>query len=187
MVKEVILEFLEKDFYNSETSNYHRENGDCGVDASFDMKEHYTVNERFTTISKKYPHPSNYQFIELYYRNKDQAKPGWFVSNECTNNAYMFVYIDDVLGGVSSNTIRKAEYMLVPRARLIESILFSGLSEKILYTLVLKLKEENKNVTMRFGGISLICSVKKDRCRIGLLIDRKLLKRFSCFHKYYIM
>ena len=150
------------------------------------INSHHTVDEKFTTVSVKHPYPSQYQYIELYYRKKDKEKNGWLLSPDNNNSSYIFVWVDKMNGTNSLDNIKKAEYLLITREKLIECILTSGLSEKILLSLVNIWKESDRGGLIKFDGISFICSHRGNKCSIGLLVDRYNLKRFSCFHKYYI-
>lgn len=187
---ENLKEFLEKEFYtSSEVSEYNRNKESIGdVDVEFNIgSQHFKCNERFTTVSKKHPHPSNFQYIELYKRINNNEYYGWFLDPNKKSDSYLFFWTDDVRSFIYKNTnnILKGEYILITRASIIECLLVNGIGENVIYSLINDLKNDLKEIS-QIKNIKVVHSKKENYESIGLLINREELRNFSTYRKIFI-
>lgn len=91
-----VYEFLDKNFYNTEVTNFERVTDKLrqvsGIDVIFDIGDkHYIADEK---AAVRYRNLKTYT-LELSFINKNnETQDGWLINEGQVNNSYVFVWID---------------------------------------------------------------------------------------------
>lgn len=107
-----VYEFLDKNFYSTEVSNFERATDKLrqisGIDVIFDIGDkHYIADEK---AAVRYRNLKTYT-LELSFINRaNEVQDGWLINENQLNNSYVFVWLDkDEYIGKESITVAVIE------------------------------------------------------------------------------
>jgi len=91
-----IYEFLDKNFYSTQTQNFERVKDKkrqvSGIDVIFDIgDQHYVADEK---AAVRYRNLQTYTLELSFINKKNEIQEGWLISEKMVNDSYVFVWID---------------------------------------------------------------------------------------------
>lgn len=163
-MSENIGDFLDRTLYKENTTDFERvydkERQVKGIDTIFTLfDERYHCDEK---ASVRWRNLNTFSLEISFINRRGDVVDGWFVSDKCENDSYLFIWIDDHGDG------EKVEAALVRKKSLMDYIESIGWTKE-------KMKEKSQQIREQDGiGIN-FGNLKKNGCKFSF--SRKLVEK----------
>lgn len=162
-MSENISDFLDRTFYKENTTDFERVRDKRrqvkGIDTIFTLfGEKYYCDEK---ASVRWRNLNTFSLEVSFIDRRGDIVPGWFVSDKCENDSYLFIWIDDKGEG------EKVEAALVRKEAIKEHIEALGWTREKLEEKSRQIREKN-GIGINFGNI------KRNGCKFSF--SKKLVE-----------
>ena len=192
-ISNLVSSYLDKHFFKIETSNFERvtdkERQLQGIDVIFDLNgQHYVCDEKSATdyINKNLPS----FIVEIEHMggpNFDLIREGWFVSKNCVNNTYLFIWVNkaDSDKPTHIDEIHEVEIALVQKDKIQKYLEAKGWPEDRLKENAVKIRNKNSDAiigNLYKDGYQFTRSNQKTELSINVRIPRWELRKMSDYN-----